>query len=527
MQPTTGAPLEVASMQSAAIRAWFVRSAGRLSAAVLVAVGLQAGRAGSNAIEVSVLQYHKNGTRDGLYADPAFTRAAAARMRIDTSFNAPLQGPTHAQPLFWAAAGPRGRDLVVAATAQNQVHAFDASSGAVVWQRSLGPPVRRSSLPCGNIDPVGITGTPVIDAASRTLLFDAMTTPDGGLTTKHLIYGLSIDDGATRPGWPVDVGAAVRVGSQAFESGLQNQRGALALLGGTLYVPYGGHFGDCGSYRGWVVGVPLSSPSRPIAWTTRAVGGGVWAPGGVAVDGQSIYVATGNTFNASGWSDGEAIIRLPPDLAFSRQPADFFAPVDWPTLDATDSDLGGSGPVLLEVPGTTPSRLVVALGKNGDAYLIDRANMGGVSAGLARRRVSGDPIITAAASYSTNRGTYVVLKGGGIDCPAGQSGDLTAIRIEATAPPTITVAWCANQNGGGSPIVTTTDGRSEAVVWSIGAQGDNRLYAFDGDTGQVLLGDGSADNVMSPRIRRYQTPIAAKGRIFVATDTRLYAFTSR
>ena len=31
----------------------------------------------------------------------------------------------------------------------------------------LGPPVALSALPCGNIDPLGITGTPVIDERRR------------------------------------------------------------------------------------------------------------------------------------------------------------------------------------------------------------------------------------------------------------------------------------------------------------------------------------------------------------------------
>src|SRR5262245_59584139 len=153
----------------------------------------------------SVLQHHNSATRDGVYIDPALTRAAAARLHRDTTFRVVLAGPTYAQPLFWASAGPGDRDLLLAVTEQNRVYAVDASTGAVVWERVVGTPVPQRALPCGNIDPLGITGTP-------TVFLAAMTTPDGGRTKQHLILALSLADGTTRPGWPVDVSATVRAG---------------------------------------------------------------------------------------------------------------------------------------------------------------------------------------------------------------------------------------------------------------------------------------------------------------------------
>ncbi len=478
------------------------------------------------ALESAVLQHHNNPARTGLYIAPTLTRAAAAGVHRDTAFHAPLHGPTYAQPLFWAANRPGDRDLLLAATEQNRVYALDASSGAVVWERPLGSPVPLDALPCGNINPLGITGTPIIDPASRTLFLDAMTTPDGGRTKKHLIVAMSIDDGSIRPGWPVDVSTAIRAGAQSFDSAVQNQRGALALLQGTLYVPYGGHFGDCGRYHGWVVGVPIDRPAAPRAWATRAQGGGVWAPGGLASDEAALYAATGNTFGASTWQDGEAIIRFRPGPTFSSQPADYFAPSDWRELDAGDTDLGGSGPLLIDVPGAHPSSLIVALGKNGDAYLLDRAHLGGIGHPLAQRRVSDGPIINAAAVYSTAAGSYVVLRGRGNGCPAGQSGDLIALRIAATSPPSIGVAWCAIAHGRGSPMVTTTDGQSEAIVWVVDAEAGNRLRGFDGETGQLIFKGGGTGDQMR-RVRRFQTPIVARGRIVVVDDDQLVVFTAR
>jgi hypothetical protein len=84
---------------------------------------------------------------------------------------------------------------------------------------------------------------------------------------------------------------------------VQHQRSALLLNAGILYVAYGAHTGDCGVYHGWVIAVPVNGPTRATAWVTEARGGGIWAPGGLATDGTSIFAATGNTFGASAWRE--------------------------------------------------------------------------------------------------------------------------------------------------------------------------------------------------------------------------------
>src|SRR5439155_26988627 len=122
----------------------------------------------------------------------------------------------------------------------------------------------------------------------------------------------------------------------------------------------------------------------------------------------------------------QAIVRLPPSLAFSQQPVDFFAPTTWYPLDRGYIDLGGSGPLLIAVPGATPSQLIVALGKDGNAYLVDRTNLGGIRAAAAQKQVASSLIINAAAGYRTAKGSYVVFRRAGVGCPAGQSGNLTA-----------------------------------------------------------------------------------------------------
>ncbi|OLC69034.1 MAG: hypothetical protein AUH79_02330 [Betaproteobacteria bacterium 13_1_40CM_4_64_4] len=386
-----------------------------------------------------------------------------------------------------------------------------------------GKAVPRSSLRCGNIDPLGVTGTPVIDPHARAIYLDAMVraNPDGA--PRHLIFALSLKDGSVLSGWPIDVEAALKASGKTFNSSVQNQRGALAIIGDKVYVPYGGHFGDCGDYRGWVIGISLQSPHTVRSWATRGRGGGVWAPGGITSDGRALYVTTGNTLGAATWADGEAVIRLDLDLAFSGRPEDFFAPPDWRQLDAVDADLGATHPLLLTLPSASPSELVLALGKDGNAYLLDRHNLGGIGGSVIVKKVSSEPIRTAPAYFVAGNDVLVAFQGRGVECPAGASGDLTVLRIRAGSPPALRVAWCAAESGKGSPIITTTDGKSDPIVWAVGAEGDNRLHGFRGDTGAIVFSESAGSEAL-PKVRRFQTLIAGGGRLYVAADQQIYAF---
>src|SRR5436305_1974235 len=333
--------------------------------------------------QVNVVQEQNNLSRDGLYIDSAFTPSAAANVARDLNFNGTISGNVYAQPLY-IENGPGGAAMIIVVTESNNIYALNAISGAVIWQRNVGPPVS-SGLPCGNITPLGITGTPVVDLASRSLLFDAMI---DGATKKHFIYSLNVDTGAINPGWPVDVNARATYNGLTFTSLVQNERAALGLVNGVVYVPYSGHAGDCGAYRGWVVGVRINNPASVTAWATTAVGGGIWGHGGVASDGTNLFVVTGNTFNTGGnWSGGEAIIRLQAGPIFSGNPTDYWAPTNWLSLDNGDTDLGGCGAVLFDVPGGTPSQLALALGKDGNAYLSNRSNLGGITTPVASANV--------------------------------------------------------------------------------------------------------------------------------------------
>jgi hypothetical protein len=201
-------------------------------------------------------------------------------------------------------------------------------------------------------------------------------------------------------------------------------------------------------------------------------------------------------------------------LVLANGTNDYWAPTDWLYLDNHDLDLGGSGPLLVDVPGATPSNLVVALGKDMNVYLLNRTNLGGITAPLAQRIVGTSAIIQAAATYRTSLGTYVVFANG---------GDLHALRIGAANPPTITPVWTVSEGGAASPFVTSTDGTNNIIVWGYGAEGTQRLYGFNADTGASIYTGGGANELMAGT-HRFSTAIVARGRIYVGADNRIYAF---
>src|SRR5438132_8408730 len=461
--------------------------------------------------QVNVTQEHNNPSRDGVYIDAAFTPSAAANLTRDLGFDGTIVGNVYAQPLY-IEGGPNGA-MVIAVTESNNVYALNATTGTVMWQRNLGPPVPLSELFCGNINPVGITGTPVVDLASRSLFLDALIE---GTIKKHFIYSLNVDTGATNAGWPVDVNATATYNGMTFTSLIQEERGALALVNGIVYVSYSGYVGDCQNYHGWVVGVNINNPSTVGAWATTAVGGGIWGHGGVASDGTNMFVVTGNTFNTGGnWMGGEAIIRLQAGPTFTGQPTDYWAPTNWLSLDNSDTDLGGVSATVVDVPGANPSQLVLALGKDGNAYLVNRNNLGGIASPVAQANVGGINRGISAVTYHTAQGTYIAFH--------NDLGQIRAYKITATSPPTIAFAWSQNQTGRGSPWVTTTDGTNNTIVWVAGVAGDQRLHGYDGDTGAVIYAGGGSNELMTGT-RQWNTGIAARGHIYFGADNKVYAF---
>ena len=472
-------------------------------------------------VDATVPTYHADEARTGHYVVRGLTWARAAGFRRDPNFDGRVPGHVYAQPLYWRPAGA-ARGLVIVATEDNVVVALDAVTGRTVWQTRLGPAVPLSKLECGNIDPLGVTGTPVIDERKGALYLDAMI--DGGKGPRHLVFGLSLADGRLLPGWPVDTADTLRALGTVFNAPDQGERGALVLAGEKLYVPYGGHFGECGDYRGWVVGFNLDKPAAFAVWKTPVKMAGIWAPGGIAFDGRRLFVAVGHSLNDfEQWNGANSVIRLPLDLSWRPEPADFFAPTDWYELNLRYYVLAYNNPLAIDLPGGGPSSaLLFALDKNGKAYLLDRTNLGGLGHPLLAQQAGAPGLLanTSPVAWRVGGDMRVAFAGFTSTFPgAVAGGDVTALDISGGAHPAIKTAWRANLYGQGAPIVTTSDATADPIVWILGAEGDQKLHGFRGDTGQEIFTSGKLDG-----LRHYVTILAAAGRLYFAGDGQIYAF---
>jgi hypothetical protein len=159
--------------------------------------------------------------------------------------------------------------------------------------------------------------------------------------------------------------------------------------------------------------------------------------------------------------------------------------------------------------------MVVATAKTGHVYFLDARRLGGMGGQLVDF-VAGSSAFTAPAAYPTTKGIFMAFHMGSGRCPPGQSGNnLIGVRLGPGAPVQPEVLWCAQAAGARSPIATTTDGRSEAVVWFM--NGD-KLNALDGETGQVLFNGGPFSCYGT---NYWTSPIAVKGRIIVAANDKV------
>jgi hypothetical protein len=487
---------------------------------------------GSTGADPSVYQHHKNGTRDGVYTDLVLDKGTVATMHVLPGFLGTVSMSVYAQPLY-VEKGPGGNEAFIIATETNHVTAFNATTGAILWDQ--GPTTYGASvstgLPCGSVSPLGILGTPFIDPASPinggqgVIYFDAINNVTGG-TAKHMVYAVKLADGTVLPNWPVDVGATV----PDFTANYQNQRGALQFLDGVLYVPYGGLNGDCidaaHPYYGWVIGFPVNDPQHPTSWHTMAPKGGIWGPGSLPTDGTSLFPVTGNTEAAGNtWGGGEAVIRLGAGPTFSGSTMDYYTPTNWKALDNSDSDLGGASEVIFDLPGTSKPHLVAAGGKDSHVYLLNRDDLGGVGAELYNESMATNQFKGAPAVYTTATATYLAMRvegGTNAACPGGRKGNLVVMKVTGgTSNPTLSVAWCSVETDLASPMVTTTNGTANAVVWDA----DNKLVGYDGDTGMEIV--TGAMTTMTTAIEAWNTPIApGKGRIAIGVKGQLYVFTA-
>jgi outer membrane protein assembly factor BamB len=385
------------------------------------------------------------------------------------AWRAAVDGDVYASPLIVA-----GHVLI--ATENNTVYSLDLFSGAVVWQRHLGDPVDASTLPCGDIGPVtGITGTPAVDTATGRLFVVGFLRG-----YHHYLFTLSLTDGSVIAQQIVDpVGSTPSV---------QQERGALAIGSGRVYIPLGGLYGDCGNYHGYVIAVPLGGGSALAYKTPVAREAGIWSPAGptVAASG-AVYVVTGNGSPTQSFGYSNSVIEMTPDL----QVKSFFAPSDWQSLDAGDADLGSVGATLLQSIG-----VVVAVGKDGVAYLLKADRLGGIGGQIASR-----PVCAGAWGGTASLGSMVL-----VPCSDG----LVALAVTETS---INVVWRAAPPRMASPIVAA------GAVWAIDPE-TGRIYALDPATGAVQY-----TTSVGPA-RHFSTPAATEGFVVAPAGPSVVALST-
>lgn len=356
---------------------------------------------------------------------------------------------------------------VIVATENDSLYALDASTGQVQWRTSVGTPVPQSDLPCGNIDPLGITGTPVYDPQTGVVF--AVAEIQG---PAHMLVGVDVKTGHIKVRRLVD---PPRMNPQVHQ-----QRAALALSGGRVYMAFGGLYGDCGDYHGLVVASRTDGAGALLAYqvpTTRE--GGIWATPGPVIDAQgNLYVTTGNGEAIQGdWDHSDSVLRLSPTLHLE----DGFAPQSWQSDNASDADLGSMGPVLLS------NGLIYANGKSGQGYLLRADHLGGVGGQIQT--------ISLCSAYGG-----AAVSGLSLFVPC--SDGLRQLQLEAGAK--LVPGWRAQEQVTGSPVI------GGQTVYSL-APGDGVLYALDAATGKVraTLSVGTTS--------RFATPALSQRTIFIGT----------
>ena len=313
--------------------------------------------------------YHQNPERTGQSADtPAVSTLA-------TEWTASLDGAVWAQPI------EVGGDVIVA-TENDTLYALDPTTGKVVWQDHVGTPVPRADLPCGNIFPLGMTGTPAYDPATQSIFVVAEETGP-----VHVLYDFDARTGAVL--WSRDVD----ISSSLEHPAAVQQRPALTVANGYVYIGFGGLDGDCAQYVGAVVAVPTSNQGASLDFmvpTSRE--GAVWATGGPVVGpGGDIFVATGNGAAEGGtWDESDSVLELSPTLQLVSD----WAPSRWAYDNAHDLDLGSVAPTLL------PDGYVFIAGKSGIGYVLHESALGGVGGEVYSHQVCGGAMSFGGTAFS-------------------------------------------------------------------------------------------------------------------------------
>ncbi|MDP9039465.1 MAG: PQQ-like beta-propeller repeat protein [Acidobacteriota bacterium] len=473
---------------------------------------------GSASAQVDVLTQHNDNGRTGVnLRETELVPSAVNKARFGMLFKRVVDDQLYTQPLVVTGVRTGGgtRDLVLVTTVNNSVYAFDANDpeeSAPVWHVNFGTPPNVHSTDFGCMDingQMGIIGTPVVDKGSGALYVVALTRAGAGYIQR--LHALDLATGADLPQSPVTVKA------EGFDPLMQNQRPALLLAAGTVYVGYASHC-DKEPYHGFLFAYDSRTLEQRAVLNTSPTGSGssIWQSGqgpGVDVDG-NIHVVTGNGSWDGARNFSESFLKLSPELKL----LDWFTPTNHFELDRRDDDLDSSGATL--IPGT---RLVIGGGKEGVLYLLDKDHFGHLGDEHAIQHFK------ATASHLHSLVYWESAAKGRLLYVWGQRDKAKVYRFdgERLGETPVMMREVPNEGHPGAMLSLSANGGHDGILWAaIHATGDSWhesrpgvLHAYDADdithelwnSLQVPQRDDCGEySKMAP-------PTIANGRVYLAS----------
>jgi fibronectin type 3 domain-containing protein len=454
-----------------------------------------------------------------------------------------VDGQIYAQPLYVpnvVIPGKGTHNVVYVATEHDSVYAFDAddpNAQAPLWRVSFINPaagvttVSTADIACGDISPeVGITGTPVIDAAGGTLYVVAKTKETSGF--KQRLHALDITTGAEKFGGPVVIQASVNGtgdgndggGHVPFDALRENQRAGLLLLNGVVYIGWASHC-DIGPYHGWVMGYNATTLAQTSVYNADPNGGlsGIWQGGvGLATDGTSIYCTTGNgTFDANtgGQDYGESVLKLGTSGGLTL--TDWFTPFNFDALNITDDDVGAAGPML--IPGTS---LVLSGSKRGTMYLLNTTNLGhfhsGADSQIVQSWQASGHNFGGTAWWASPAGARLYVWGMGGFAQAYAFNGAT-FNTTPVSQGTVGTGWPPS----GISLSANGGTAGTGILWGSVASGTGLLCALDASNlaNQLWNSEMNAARDDAGSYAKHSTPTIANGRVYLNTfSNHLYIY---
>ncbi len=418
---------------------------------------------------VSVLTQHNDNHRTGAnLQETRLTPANVNRRQFGLLFKDEVDDQIYGQPLVVAGVKIGGgvHDIVVVATVNNSVYAFDADHpGPAYWQNNFGPAasVNDAYFGCADLNgKFGIVGTPVIDPAHRTLYVVSLSVEHAHFVQK--LHALSLRTGQERKPGPVVISA------DGFNPLRQNQRPALLLDRGVVYIGYSSHC-DNGFYHGLLFAYDTRTLRRIAVFnvTPTGNGGSIWQSGqGPAADSHgNIYFTTSNGDWDGRWNFSESLLKL--STRFGLALSDWFTPSNYPLLNHADLDLDSSGVLL--IPGL---HLATADGKQGMLYLLNTRHLGHLGDAAA--------VQTLQASITELNGGPVYWDGARVG-PAiyvwGQDDVLRGYRLIGGRLETRPFAHGDITSGfPGGMLSLSANGKHDGIVWAntLARQGSQHHY---------------------------------------------------